>query len=142
LNQLRSDEDRKNVVERGFTLVELLIVIVILGILAGIVVFAVSNLTEDAAKNACATEASTVESAAEAFKARAQRYPQSMNELKNDTPVNGVTVNALLKSDPKAWQQVVDAANPLGAEKFQLTFDAAAPVGETFVITRGASCTA
>ena len=35
-------------IERGFTLVELLIVIVILGILAGIVVFAVGNITTNA----------------------------------------------------------------------------------------------
>jgi len=36
----RSQGDHKSVIEQGFTLVELLIVIVILGILAGIVVFA------------------------------------------------------------------------------------------------------
>ena len=43
-------------IERGFTLVELLIVIVILGILAGIVVFAVGNMTTNAKATGCAAE--------------------------------------------------------------------------------------
>ena len=45
-SSVRTDHDK--LVERGFTLVELLIVIVILGVLAGIVVFAVGNMTSNA----------------------------------------------------------------------------------------------
>jgi prepilin-type N-terminal cleavage/methylation domain-containing protein len=64
-----------NIIERGFTLVELLIVIVILGVLAGIVVFAVGNLTSNAKTNACATEKATISTALEAYKANTGAYP-------------------------------------------------------------------
>ena len=70
LIQLRSEEDHKNILEQGFTLVELLIVVVILGILAGIVVFAVGNLTDNAGANACKTEAQTYATAFQAYKAQ------------------------------------------------------------------------
>jgi prepilin-type N-terminal cleavage/methylation domain-containing protein len=101
LNQPRSDQDHKNIVEQGFTLVELLIVIVIMGILAGIVVFAVSNLSDTATKNACKTEADTVRTAAEAYKAQNLVYP-TMVQM---TPP---TANALLKSTPKAFDADAD----------------------------------
>ena len=67
-DHIREDDD-KNLVEKGFTLVELLIVVVILGILAGIVVFAVGNLTDNAASNACKTEGETFATAIQAYKA-------------------------------------------------------------------------
>ena len=80
LKQLRSTEDQ-NIIERGFTLVELLIVIVILGILAGIVVFAVGNLTSSAKSNSCSQEKSTLITADEAYKAQNGSYTDNAGLL-------------------------------------------------------------
>ena len=49
--------------DRGFTMIELLIVIVILGILAGIVVFAVGRSTDTATNDACSGEGRSFASA-------------------------------------------------------------------------------
>ena len=92
LKQLRSHEDQ-SIIERGFTLVELLIVIVILGILAGIVVFAVGNLTSSAKTNACSTEKSTIITADEAYKAQNGSY----------TDTAGLVAAGLLKSTPTGY---------------------------------------
>jgi prepilin-type N-terminal cleavage/methylation domain-containing protein len=56
--------------DKGFTLVELLIVIVILGILATVTVFAVRGITDQGKQNACATEEKTILTATEAYYAQ------------------------------------------------------------------------
>ena len=61
--------------EKGFTLVELLIVIVILGILTGIVVFAVSGITDRGVTAACKSDKKVVEVAVEAYYAKWSVYP-------------------------------------------------------------------
>jgi prepilin-type N-terminal cleavage/methylation domain-containing protein len=58
--------DKREQDEAGFTLVELLVVIVILGILAAIVVFAVGGITDKGTANAVKTDASSLQAAEEA----------------------------------------------------------------------------
>jgi prepilin-type N-terminal cleavage/methylation domain-containing protein len=70
ITKLRAAADE----ESGFTLVELLIVIAILGILAGVVVFSVAGITDDGTKAACQTEASTVRAAQEANYAKTKPH--------------------------------------------------------------------
>jgi general secretion pathway protein G len=61
--------------EKGFTLVELLIVIVILGILSTIVVFSVRGLTGKANKNACKIDGRSLQTAFESAYADTGSYP-------------------------------------------------------------------
>lgn len=60
--------------ESGFTLVELLLVVAILGVLAGVVVFSVAGIQDDSRKSSCKTEASTVRSAEEAYYVKNKSY--------------------------------------------------------------------
>jgi general secretion pathway protein G len=82
----------------GFTLIELLVVIAILGILAGVVVFAVGNLTGDAKDSACEIELRTLETAVEAAKGSSNPSDTYSDFLKaGDTPeywtVSGTTIS-------------------------------------------------
>jgi general secretion pathway protein G len=74
--------------DKGFTLVELLIVIVILGILATVTVFAVRGITQNASENSCDVEKRTIETAIEAF------YADN-----NVPPANSA-------DDPSGWTQL------------------------------------
>lgn len=93
LKQLRAA--RRN--DSGFTLTELLITIVILGVLAGIVVFAVSAFTDDGVVVACQTDRKSVEIAVEAYLAKEGEVPdETTNDLRIDQLVDG----GYLKSAP------------------------------------------
>jgi prepilin-type N-terminal cleavage/methylation domain-containing protein len=61
--------------QNGFTLTELLIVIVILGVLAGIVVFAVGGITDKGVAAACQADKRTVITAVEAYRAQKGSFP-------------------------------------------------------------------
>ncbi len=60
----------ENKQDKGFTLVELLIVIVILGILATVTVFAVRGITDQGQTSACAADEKTLQVALEAYYAQ------------------------------------------------------------------------
>ena len=65
--------------EEGFTLIELMIVIVILGVLAGIVIFAVGGVTDKGDVAACKSDVKTLSVGVEAFKAKNGVYPANLD---------------------------------------------------------------
>ena len=90
--------------DKGFTLVELLIVIVILGILATVTVFAVGGITQSARENTCSTEFATVQTAAEAYAVdNDNNYPADTAALVTanflrEEPTNGFTIDAAART--------------------------------------------
>ena len=60
--------------DKGFTLVELLIVIVILGILATVTVFAVRGITDQGKASTCKADSKTLQTAYEAYSRPVRRH--------------------------------------------------------------------
>lgn len=77
--------------EDGLTLIEILIVVIILGILAGIVAFGVATFRGDSAKAACKTDVKSVEVASEAFRAKTGAYAAN---------IDGLVTGGYLKENP------------------------------------------
>jgi general secretion pathway protein G len=79
-------QNRKNALKNGhvqsaFTLIELLLVLVILAILAGVVVRQFSGRTQQAQTTAAKTDISNIESAIETFEIDNGRYPTTEEGL-------------------------------------------------------------
>ena len=91
--------------EAGFTLVELLVVIVILGVLAGIVVFAVGGVSNKSTRAACNSDVNTVQTAEEAYYAQNNAY----------TTIANLVTAKLLRSAPSNAGYVVSANAATGA---------------------------
>jgi len=94
--------------ERGFTLVELLVVVLILGVLAAVVVFSVGGITNRGKNASCTTEVREVRTAIEAYKAQ--------NNNTNPANLNTLVTAGLLETAPSA-------ATPSGAAGY--TYSAA-----------------
>jgi prepilin-type N-terminal cleavage/methylation domain-containing protein len=106
---------RKN--ESGFTLTELLIVIVILGILTGVVIIAVGAFQDRGESAACRADKKTVETAVEAYRAKNSGYPASLTTLVPDY------LRSVPNSDKYQIQYVPppgNAQNPAGTVRAQL----------------------
>lgn len=125
--------------EEGFTLIELLIVIVILAILAAIVVFAVGTTTGNAKASACNSDAKTVETAMEAYKAQVGAFPAAETDL--TMAANGV--GPWLRQWPVATVANNGYAITMvpGTGEVDVT-TAAAPAGASFDGTGQADCNA
>jgi general secretion pathway protein G len=100
--------------EDGFTLVELLVVIVILGILASIVVFAVGGITDKGTQKATDTSTAVLQSAEEAAFAQTGAY-QTQSNLQTNKYLRTVSTSldiCVNKDDPATANTV----EPIGTD--------------------------
>lgn len=104
----------RNRMKKAFTLVEILIVVVILGILAAIVVPQFTNATEDAQQGNLRAQLKSLQNQIELFKARTNSYP-TLAQLWDgliDPNGDGDLSDGYIKSAPK---------NPAAPAGFQTT---------------------
>ncbi|MEM9185357.1 MAG: prepilin-type N-terminal cleavage/methylation domain-containing protein [Planctomycetota bacterium] len=82
----------------GFTLVELVVVILILGVLAGIAVPYTFGVSEQAAEQAVVTQVQQIFEAAEIFKARNGRWPNDASSGDFPSDFDGLLPSSLFTS--------------------------------------------
>ncbi len=82
--------------QKGFTIVELLIVVVVIGILAAITIVAFTGIQNNARNSERQSDASSIAKFAEAINAQVGRYPQTAAEFNNPATEFSITPSATL----------------------------------------------
>lgn len=77
-------ENRKTRFDSGFTLVELLLVVTILGVLATMAVMNFGGIGAEAKIKACQSDIATIQQAVMTYEVRYGKYPQSLADLTVD----------------------------------------------------------
>ena len=75
----------KTQAQKGFTIVELLIVVVVIAILAAITIVSYNGITNRANASAAKSTAATLQKKAELYQSENGRYPIALTELSSDT---------------------------------------------------------
>lgn len=106
--------------EQGFTIVELLIVIVIIGILAAIVIVAYTGITQQAKDSKYKSNADSIRQVAETVNATKGYYPSSQATFSDSDTAklpDGVTVNATAITNPTPAGSTLTAGEESGDYK-------------------------
>jgi prepilin-type N-terminal cleavage/methylation domain-containing protein len=85
--------------DRGFTLIEILIAIVLVGILAAVVIIGIASLTEKGNQSACTASLDAAKAAAIVHYANNDAYPATIEVMVDDGELelpSGASVNGLV----------------------------------------------
>jgi general secretion pathway protein G len=110
--------------QRGFTLIELIVVVTIIGILAGVAVVNIKNAHRKAREAALRDNLKTMRAAIDNFYADKQRYPANLEELVpnylKSVPKDPITQNA-------DWEEVMEEPDPDAPENTDAEGNTVAP---------------
>lgn len=87
---------------RGFTLIELMVVLVIIGVLAALIVPNVLDRTDDARSTAARTDVNNLTQALKLYKLDNQRFPSTEQGL------NALTTRPTAAPVPPSWRRYLD----------------------------------
>ena len=111
--------------QRGFTLIELIVVVTIIGILAGVAISNVKWAQQKAREAALRHDLSEMRKAIDDYYADKQKYPQNLEELKSAHYLRGIPKDPITQQAD--WEEVAATVDPTGTDPN------AAPVDPTAV---------
>jgi len=103
----------KNIAQRGFTLVELLIVVIILAILAAIIIPQFTAATDDATQSAYDTNIANIRSAIDLYRQQHQEYPGAVVSTGAGCPAGSTNVVGAV-GEPALLAQLRNYTNAAG----------------------------
>jgi general secretion pathway protein G len=131
VKQMRKNR-RSTAAQRGFSLIELIIVVTIIGILAAVAMVNVRNSVRKARETACRDNLFQMRKAIDNFYADKQRFPTDLNELVPNY-IRKVPKDPLTNAED--WEQVAESPDPESALESETDPNAAAQPGVVDVRT-------